>query len=63
MIIYLVDTYAVAFKKREDAVAFVREKEYNEKKLAYYDRAFNAKYSEKTIVELINKKISEIELQ
>jgi len=63
MTIYLVDTYGVAFKKREDAIAFVREKEYNEKKLAYFNRAFNAKYSEETIFDLINARIWEIELQ
>jgi hypothetical protein len=63
MKVYLVDNYGVAFKNKEDAVAFVREQEYNEKKLAHYKRAFNANYSEKTIAELINGKITEIELR
>jgi len=63
MKIYLVPIHFIAFKKREDAVAFVREKEYNEEKLAWLDKSFNAKYSEETIIELINTKILEIELQ
>ena len=63
MKIYLVPIHFIAFKKREDAVAFVREKEYNEEKLARLDKAFNAKYSEETIIELINTRILEIELQ
>ena len=63
MKIYLVPIHFIAFKKREDAVAFIREEEYNEEKLAYLDKAFNAKYSEETIIELINLKILEIELQ
>ena len=63
MTIYLVDTYGVAFKKREDAVAFVRQKEYNEKKLAYYKEAFGATHSEESIVYLVNNKIREVELQ
>jgi len=63
MKVYLVNAHGVAFKKREDAIAFVREKEYNEKKLAYFNRAFNTKYSEETIFDLINARIWEIELQ
>jgi hypothetical protein len=62
-IIYLVDDYGIAFKNKKDAAAFVREKEYNKQKLAYYNRAFNANFSEKDIVELINEKIRKIELQ
>jgi hypothetical protein len=62
-LIYLVDEYGIAFKNKKDAAAFVREKEYNEKKLAYYNRAFNANFSEKDIVELINEKIRKVELQ
>ena len=62
-LIYLVDDYGVAFKNKKDAAAFLREKKYNEQKLAYYKRAFNANFSEKIIVELINEKIREIELQ
>ena len=63
MKVYLVNGHGVVFKKREDAIAFVREKEYNEKKLAYFDRVFNAKYSEETIFDLINARIWEMELQ
>ena len=63
MIIYLIPIHAIAFKKREDAVAFIREKEFNKEKLAYYYRAFNAKYSEETITELINTRILAIELK
>jgi hypothetical protein len=62
-IIYLVDDYGIAFKNKKDAAAFLREKEYNEQKLAYYKRAFNANFSEKDIVELINEKIRKVELQ
>jgi hypothetical protein len=62
-IIYLVPIHFIAFKKREDAVAFIREKEFNEEKVAYYNNAFNAKYSEETIIELINTRILEIKLQ
>ena len=63
MKVYLVNTHGVVFKKREDAIAFVREKEYNEKELAYFDRVFNAKYSEETILYLIDARIREMELQ
>jgi hypothetical protein len=63
MKVYLVNAHGVVFKKREDAIAFVREKEYNEKELAYFDRVFNAKYSEETILYLINARIWEMELQ
>jgi len=63
MKIYLVPIHFIAFKKREDAVAFIREEEYNEEKLACLDKAFNTKYSEETIIELINTRILEIELQ
>jgi hypothetical protein len=62
-IIYLVDDYGIAFKNKKDAAAFLREKEYNEQKLAYYNRAINLDLSEKDIVELINEKIRKIELQ
>jgi len=62
-IIYLVKEYGIAFKNKKDAATFVREKEYNEKKLAYYKRAFGATYSEESIVYLINNKIREVELQ
>tara|TARA_R110000868_G_scaffold396594_1_gene668854 strand:- start:38 stop:235 length:198 start_codon:yes stop_codon:yes gene_type:complete len=62
-LIYLVDDYGVAFKNKKDAAAFLREKKYNEQKLAYYKRAFGATYSEESIVYLINNKIREIELQ
>ena len=62
-IIYLVDEYGIAFKNIKDAAAFVREKKYNEQKLAYYKRAFGATYSEESIVYLINNKITEIELR
>ena len=63
MTIYLVDDYGIAFKNKKDAAAFVREKEYNKQKLAYYKGAFGATYSEDSIVYLINKKIREVELQ
>jgi hypothetical protein len=63
MKIYLVPIHFTSFKKREDAFAFVREKEYNEEKLARLDKDFNTKYSEETIIELINTRILEIELQ
>jgi hypothetical protein len=63
MKIYLVPIHFIAFKKREDAVAFIREKEFNEEKVAYYNKAFNAKYSEETILEFINTRILEIKLQ
>jgi len=62
-IIYLVDDYGIAFKNKKDAAAYLRENEYNEQKLAYYKRAFNANFSEKDIVELINEKIRKIELR
>jgi hypothetical protein len=62
-IIYLVDDYGVAFKNKKDAAAFLREKEYNEQKLAYYKRVINENLSEKDIVELINEKIRKVELQ
>jgi hypothetical protein len=62
-IIYLVDEYGIAFKNKKDAAAFLREKEYNEQKLAYYNRAINLTLSEKDIVELINEKIREVELR
>jgi hypothetical protein len=62
-IIYLVDDYGIAFKNKKDAAAFLREKEYNEQKLAYYKRVINENLSEKDIVELINEKIRKIELQ
>jgi hypothetical protein len=62
-IIYLVDDYGIAFKNKKDAAAFLREKKYNEQKLAYYNRAFNANFSEKDIVELINEKIRKVELR
>ena len=62
-IIYLVKEYGIAFKNKKDAAAYLRENEYNEKKLAYFKNAFNANFSEKDIVELINDKITEIELQ
>ena len=62
-IIYLVKEYGIAFKKKKDAAAFVREKEYNKQKLAYFKNAFNANFSEKDIVEMINNKIREVELQ
>jgi hypothetical protein len=61
--IYLVDDYGVAFKNKKDAAAFLREKEYNEEKLAYYKRVINENLSEKDIVELINEKIRKVELQ
>ena len=60
MTIYLVDDYAVAFKNKEDAAAFVREKEFNAKKLAYYKEAFGATHSENSIVYLINNKINQL---
>lgn len=63
MTIFYVFSHHIAFKNREDAVGFVRKQEYNEEKLAYYKRAFNANYSEKTIAELINARITEIELK
>ena len=63
MTIYLVDDYGVAFKNKEDAAAFVREKEFNAKKLAYYKEAFGATHSENSIVYLVNNKIREIELK
>jgi hypothetical protein len=62
-IIYLVDDYGIAFKNKKDAAAYLRENEYNEQKLAYYNRAFNLNLSEKDIVELINEKIRKVELQ
>jgi hypothetical protein len=62
-IIYLVDDYGIAFKNKKDAAAFLREKEFNEQKLAYYKRVINENLSEKDIVELINEKIRKIELQ
>jgi len=62
-IIYLVDDYGIAFKNKKDAAAFLREKQYNEGRLAYYKRAFNLIFSEKDIVELINEKIRKVELQ
>jgi hypothetical protein len=62
-IIYLVKDYGIAFKNKKDAAAFVRKNDYNEQKLAYYKRAFNLILSEKDIVELINKKIREVELR
>ena len=62
-IIYLVDEYGIAFKNKKDAAAFLREKEYNEQKLAYYKRVINENLSEKDIVELINEKIRKVELQ
>jgi hypothetical protein len=62
-IIYLVDDYGIAFKNKKDAAAFLREKEYNEQKLAYYKRVINENLSEKDIVELINEKIRKIELR
>ena len=62
-IIYLVDEYGIAFKNKKDAAAYLRENKYNEKKLAYFKNAFNANFSEKDIVELINNKIREVELQ
>ena len=63
MTIYLVDDYGVAFKDKKDAAAFVREKEFNAKKLAYYKEAFGATHSENSIVYLINNKIREVELK
>ena len=62
-IIYLVDDYGIAFNNKKDAAAFLREKQYSEGRLAYYKRAFNLILSEKDIVELINKKIREVELR
>ena len=62
-IIYLVKEYGIAFKSEKDAAAFVREKEYNKQKLAYLKRAINLDMSEKDIVESINEKIREVELQ
>lgn len=62
-IIYLVDEYGIAFKNKKDAAAYLRENEYNEKKLAHLKRAINLDMSEKDIVESINEKIREIELQ
>jgi hypothetical protein len=62
-LIYLVDEYGIAFKNKKDAAAFVREKEYNKQKLAYYKAAFGATYSEESIVYLVNNKIRKIELQ
>ena len=62
-IIYLIKEYGIAFKDKKDAAAFVRKNDYNEQKLAYYKRAFNANFSEKIIVELINEKIREVELR
>ena len=62
-IIYLVDEYGIAFKNKKDAAAFLREKQYSEGRLAYYKRAFYLILSEKDIVELINKKIREVELR
>jgi hypothetical protein len=63
MKIYLVPIHFIAFKKREDAVAFIREEEFDEEKLARLNKDFNAKYSEETIIELINARIWEMELQ
>jgi len=62
-IIYLVDEYGIAFNNKKDAAAFLREKQYSEGRLAYRKRAFNLILSEKDIVELINKKIREVELR
>jgi hypothetical protein len=62
-IIYLVDDYGIAFKNKKDAAAYLRENEYSEGRLTYLKRAFNLDLSEKDIVELINEKITEIELQ
>ena len=33
-IIYLVDEYGIAFKNKKDAAAYLRENEYNEKKIS-----------------------------
>lgn len=63
MTIYLVKEYGIAFKNKKDAAAYLREKEYNEKKLAHLKRAINLDMSEKDIVELINSGIREVELQ
>ena len=62
-IIYLVKEYGITFKNKKDAEVFLRENEYNEKKLAYFKNAFNANFSEKDIVEMINNKIREVELR
>jgi aminoglycoside N3'-acetyltransferase len=62
-IIYLVDEYGIAFKNKKDAAAYLRENEYNEKKLAHLKRAFNLDMSEKDIVESINNGIREVKLQ
>ena len=62
-IIYLVDEYGIAFYNEKDAVAYLRENEYHEKKLSYLKRAFNLDLSEKDIVELIKEKIRKIELR
>ena len=62
-IIYFVKEYGVAFKSKKDAAAFLREKQYNEKRIAYLKRAINLDMSEKDIVESINEKIREVELR
>ena len=62
-IIYLVKDYGIAFKNKKDAAAFLREKQYNEKRIAYLKRAINLDMSEKDIVESINEKIREVELR
>lgn len=62
-IIYLVDSYGMAFMNRAEAVAYLRKNEYDEKNIAYLKRAFNLNLSEKDIVELINEKIRKVELR
>ena len=62
-IIYLVKEYGIAFKDKKDAAAYLRENEYNEKKLAHLKRAINLDLSEKDIVESINSGIREVELR
>jgi hypothetical protein len=52
-----------AFKKREDAVEYIRNTQFNSKRLIRIKNSINLVYTEEMIIEAINKQIEEIELQ
>lgn len=52
-----------AFKNKQDAINQIRNKQFNNKRINYLKNAFNIVYTEEMIIEDINKRITEIELQ
>jgi hypothetical protein len=66
MIIYI--TYedkltSGAFKNRKDAVEHVRNTQFDSKRLIRIKNAINLAYTEEMIIEAIDERIEEIELQ